>query len=166
MYLGDRMANIINFNDYREKNDPDYAISFLDKRKKYSKICKEESKNFKKAIGIKDIYFGAIGTLLVLGEVICTIGLGNALITNTWDDYHIYSLASTLGFFIIPGVLFVHKKEILDAYTNLCHKFKEYKKSISHEELDIFKEELEDIKERKHLEEQGFTMFDNNHRRR
>ncbi len=158
------MTNIINFDSYRERKDPDYALDFVSKRN--LKIDRIASKKYKKALNLNDIKYIALSTLLVIGEVICTIGIANAIKTNTWDEYHIFSQASTLGFLILPGVFFVHKKEILDAFTNLCYKFKQHKKQISKEELEIFKEELEYIVERQKLENLGFTMFDDNHRRR
>ena len=160
------MGNIIDFNEYRERNDIDYAINMVNNQQPKVRIHREESKRFKKANGLNTIKYAGIGTLFVLGEVICTIGLGHFIKTGTLSNYNILSVASYMGIFIFPGLYFVQRKEINEAFKNLCYKFKEYKKRISNDELDIFREELEEIEEREHLRQQGFIMFDKKPRRR
>lgn len=160
------MGNIIDFNEYRERNDIDYAINMVNNQQPKVRIHREEAKRFKKANGLNTIKYAGIGTLFVLGEVICSIGIGYSIYTNTLDNYHMISLASVMGFIISPLGLYAYKKEILDAYQSLCYKFKEHKKRMSKEELDIFEEELRDIKEREYLRQQGFTVFDKSSKRR
>lgn len=152
------MANIIDFNEYRERKDPDYVVKYV--------IDKTGSRKHKKASNLNNIKYAALGTLLVIGEAICTIGIGQAFLNGTWNQDVFINKIAALGFFIVPGLFYVHKQEILDAFKNLCTKFKEHKRKISSEELEIFMEEMLELQERQYLESQGFTMFDDSHRRR
>ena len=165
MYLGDTMTNIIDLKQYQEKHDPDYALKMVNRK---LEIRRKESENFKKAKDLKNIKFASFGVLVVLGDVICAIGIGNSIITNNFSNDNVICSASILGI-IISSIGFVTlKKEILEAYKNLCFKFKEHRKRVSEEELEIFREELTEIVEQQLAENQGATIVhvDNNPRRR
>lgn len=154
------MGKIINIDDYR-KNE----VKITNKHQQV-KIEREESNNFTKAKGLNNIKYAGIGTLLILGEVICSISVVHSIINFKFNSYNVVELSSAIGFFISYLGFYTYKKEILDAFINLCHKFKDHKKQISKEELEIFEEELEYVVKKEKLKEQGFIIFDDYKKKR
>lgn len=159
------MTNVIDLKQYQEKHDHDYALKMVNRK---LEIRRKESEKFKKAKDLKNIKFASVGVLVVLGDVICAIGIGNSIVTNNFSNDNVICSASILGFIISTIGLFKFKKEILEAFKDLCFKFKEHKKRIPEEALEIFREELREIVEQQVAENQGATIVhvDDNPRRR
>ena len=88
------MGKIINIDDYR-KNE----VKITNKHQQV-KIEREESNNFTKAKGLNNIKYAGIGTLLILGEVICSISVVHSIINFKFNSYNVVELSSAIGFFI------------------------------------------------------------------
>jgi len=183
------MSNIVNFNDLKERYDPEYAVdmvnraqkekeqlafsketkkvNFIDRHReihdpeyaidmvnRHYKIQREESYDFVETA--KPIDFNLIigGAAMVLGEVMCTLSFATTLLLGLPKNY-VTLMDAVMGIIILPGAFYIQRKEILEAFKNLCFKFKHHNKTITRQELLIFDDELRD------LGTQEFRDYDN-----